>query len=411
MKITVQIIFSILFFQLNAFSGEKINIEGNVKIMAVGEGTTGGMTSSVQDFKKLGLVLNFEDTLYSTLDENGNFKFDEVNEETIFKIHFFYQSTNEYLNRSDYFVPVNKESICPFNTHRNLWSVPLLSDYKIEKKNKIKTVFLHYAIYFFLSKPYEPAGFKLMEYPISTAHFQEVKVKGLSQIESNYFKGQTTVIPSFAMRVANDTLKPVYAGFSFQDLNIQNENGACFNGKVNQVEFLCDLKPLLYEIHSYFAQEEFSFNKITIGQSSGLVNFTPSVFFKIEKATLVKQTVTSTETREDTEPAHQLNFIICNQTAKTINVEFGPIKKYAAQAVIVENSIKKNQTAKVASVQFSMNNPLNYAAKIWLNSFPKELFETITFYYGKKKIPVAVSSPWQVAQNEMEFNYTLNVSF
>src|SRR5690606_17150905 len=74
---------------------------------------------------------------------------------------------------------------------------------------------------------------------------------------------------------------------------------------------------------------------------------------------------------EDVEPPTTLVFKVQNLTRKTLYFKAeGVSDKFAAGVPTEFVEIKKDQTEIVVQLPFSMNNPKNYNAKTWLNSFP-----------------------------------------
>src|SRR5690606_9287358 len=125
------------------------------------------------------------------------------------------------------------------------------------------------------------------------------------------------------------------------------------------------------EIHDLCAKTPVSFKRYMLGKNFGVMYFTPHVLMKIEPDP--NRVDKKDNILEDSDPPHSLSFVVKNETKKTIRAVFGELSELYNTAIVRnETDIKKNQSKTIAFTKFSMNNPLNYKAKIWENNFPKE---------------------------------------
>lgn len=401
---------SLLAFSTRTFSARNLIVKGNLKVLAVGEGITCALKSQVNDFKKVAMIVNSQDTLYSTIDNNGEFTFDQIDETATFEIYFPYSHSNSYLNKTAYYVPKSGNEIFAQNRHSDEYSEPVLSDYTITEKGNVKTITMAYALYCFITPQYEPAGFKLMDYPLSEQAFQEIVFSKDIRLSTNEtLKGFATLSPYFAYQIQGSILTPVYSGFFLKKLNLENESGSCFKGDVNATQLPCDLQNLTAEIHENLSLVPVNLNKIMLGKNLGMITLFPQTFLRItSERSFEKKEIPEPE---DSDPSHHLKFNVQNLTDKFIVCVFGNVSDaFDAGIARDETPIKKNETKTIASTNFSMNNPKNYKAKIWLATFPSELFQSFTIYYGKKKIKLAVDQNWEVANEHLNYVYTLKVS-
>jgi hypothetical protein len=79
------------------FASKNLVVKGSLKILSVGDGMSGGMTSQPSDFKNLVLVVNEKDSLFTTMSAENTFEFPAIDSHSEFRILFLYRSENNYL--------------------------------------------------------------------------------------------------------------------------------------------------------------------------------------------------------------------------------------------------------------------------------------------------------------------------
>jgi len=398
----------LIFGKFSTFPKDMI-ISGSINVLFVGEGVACGMQSDVKDFKEVALIINHADTLKTTVNENGVFTFPKIDESLTFEVFFYYYHTNEYLNKTVYYVPLMSNTILSKNVPREEVGAPILSNYTITETKTTKTIFLNYGLYCFINPPSEPAGFKIIDLPVTEQPYMEfIFPQQLTVLNNTNLDGHIVVSPFFSFKISENKLVPVYSGFTFHTVNLKQKNETCFKGVLNTNDIPCELAYLISDIHTEMAESSCTINKIILGKNLGFRYLIPRVMLKVVHDEKIQPQVV--KKTEDVEPPYILTFNVKNATDKFIVCSFGPVSNlYSTYITADESPIKKNETKIIASTKFAMNNPLNYKAKPWISSFPTELFTSFTVFYGKKKIKIAVDQDWTLEKDELNYTYTLLV--
>jgi hypothetical protein len=399
---TLILFVAFLFITSNSFASRSLVIKGTIKHMAVGEGLSCGSTSQAKDFKTILMVINSKDTLRTTANDNMEFEFSAIRESDVFYLIFPYKNANTYLNRNLHFIPKDKQTVKTLALHRDEMNCPQLSDYETRVfKNSIE-LYLTYGLYCFLNSPYEPAGLKLYDFPLQEASYMHLQFP--MQIDfstKDQVKGIATVYPKFGFQLVNEKIQPVYVGFAFKQANFENENGKCHNGEVNSPGFPCNVMHLIQDIHSELAAKNASYQQKILGKNGANFYFEHPTLLRIDNLNPLEKV-------EVYEPPTVLIFKVQNLTKKNLYFKAeGVSEKFAAgiQSDFVE--IKRDKTETVIEIKFSMNNPKNYNAKIWLNTFPNEFLSDYGIYVGKKRIKIPIDKKWVVESSELKQVYTL----
>jgi hypothetical protein len=406
----MRIILGLLLFvlsQMNGFTQKNCIIKGDLKIRSVGKGMSCGMQSNISDFRQVKMIVNHRDTLYTLLTDSGTFEFPAIRKTDNFEIRFTYSSTNEYLIQRTIFFAQNSKKERFEIQHKNELGAPLLSNYSIIENNSATTVHLNYALYCLLNEPYEPAGLKLYDFPVSEHYFMEFNFQNRRSVQTKHpMKGFAHIIPYFSFTINNQNLLPIYSGFYFLNTNIQLPTGTCKSTDINW-ELPCGLDNVVNDIHQSLKTLNPTMQRITIGQSPGNRYFKPQILLEIVGDLELKETK---KQELSVEQPTQLIFMVKNNTKKDIVVRHnGHSGKYAIQLNAQEIVVKKNQLIEMTNVAFSMNNPKNYAAKIWLPEFPNTLFSKMSILYGKKRLPLQLDLEWTVEQLEQKMIYLLEI--
>jgi hypothetical protein len=387
------------------FAQNKFSIKGDLKILSVGKGMSCGMQSSINDFKQVKLIVNQKDTLYTLLTDSGTFEFPSIKKSDNFEIRFTYSGTNEYLIQRTRFFSINSKKGHNEIQHKNEIGGPLLSTYKIQEDGLKTTLIMNYGLFCILSEPYEPAGLKLHDYPITEQglvefHFpNRLTAKSLESIS-----GFTHIAPYFSFRLVTNELKPKYEGFYFLNCSVQTFEESC---KFNEINWSipCHLEKVVQDIHFALKELAIEIKPVIFGKTAYTRYFKPQLLLQIDGKTTPKNEMNS-------EPPTQLIFVINNCTKKKITiVHNGHSGKYDILLNAQDVQIKKNKQIELANLSFSMDNPKNYNAQTWLPEFPTSLFSKINILYGNKKIPLQLDHTWKVEQQDQKIIYTLDIKF
>jgi hypothetical protein len=385
------------------FAQKDFFIKGSLKILSAGKGMSCGMQSSVNDFKQVKLVVNFKDTLYTLLSDSGTFEFPAIRKTDNFEIRFTYSSTNEYLIHRTRFFSIHHKRGHNEIQHKNEIGGPLLSTYKLQEDGKKTTLTMNYGLFCLLTEPYEPAGLKIYDFPITEQGLIEFHFPNRITAKTNeLISGFTHLIPYFSFQLVSNELKPKYEGFYFLNCSVQTPEGSC---KYNEISWSlpCNLEKVMGDIHYTLKEMDVEIKPATIGKTAYSRYFKPQILFQIDGKTIPKDEITS-------EPPTQLIFIVKNCTKEKITVAHnGHSGRYDVHLNAQEIQLKKNQQIELANLTFSLDNPKNYNAKIWLPEFPASLFSKITIYYGKKKLPLQLDLIWKAEQLHLKMIYTLEI--
>ena len=387
------------------FASKNLVIKGSLKILSVGDGMSGGMTSQPSDFKNLVLVVNEKDSLFTTMSTENTFEFPAIDSHSEFRILFLYRSENNYLNRSVLFEPNGKKFML-LNYHRNDSDAPHLSEYAVSRENGKLVLELKYGIYFFLHAPYQPAGLDVYpKLPLQQANFQKLHFPMLLSLQTeDAVRGTVTVYPQFNFKLVSDSIQLRYTGFNWGRLKLNAAKSVCFDGIPTEQKLPCNLQKLTRELHQQLAQIDASYETVVLGKNTFGVYFEQPTLIKIDPKTPLK---TENELT-DVEPPTILTFNVQNLTRKTIYFKIdGVSEQWDAGVNTSEVKIKKNETKTITVVRFSMNNPKNYKAKTWLPEFPNEFLSDYHVYVGKKRIKTPTHRKWVIEKGELSCVYTL----
>jgi hypothetical protein len=292
--------------------------------------------------------------------------------------------------------------------HNNEIGGPLLSNYTINDHSAITHLEMHYALYCFLNEPYEPAGLKLHEFPLTEQPFVAFNINNRLSVNSNApLKGFSHIQPYFSFQLKEELLQPVYTGFSFLNANLKLKSGSCVMNQIT-TQVPCGLEAVTEELHKALSKIQVDIQKVILGKNGANRYFKPQLLVEIignlESEEVKKEEIS-------VEQPTNLVFIVKNNTHKIIYLRHnGHSGKYDVQLNANEVAIKKNQQIELARLVFSMDNPKNYSAKIVSAEFPELLFSKIIILYGKKKLPLQLDLKWTYLQNELTITYTLEIN-
>jgi hypothetical protein len=400
--------FSLLLFLIlnDLLSQNDLIVKGKIEIKSVGEGLSCGMTSQPSNYKTVILVKNCKDSIKTITNELNEFEFPPIDENDTFQIIFPFQHTNNYLNRTEYFTLKGADEISTFNTHRERMGMPILSDYEIKNQEKITQVYLNYALFCFLNKPYEPAGFKLHNFELIKSSAFIIELNRIEHLFSDYAtEGSINIVPEFGFKIEKENLKPVYVGYSWEKINISDQNGLCHSGNLSSTFINCKIKDLILKIHKNLMNQELNLKKIEVGNNTGSINFYPRIMY------IIKPNKLFNSENEKVEKDYTLKFFITNKTSKTLYFSSSGFKYQipSEKNEIERIPISKGKTLEVFETQYAMNNPANHKTKPWEASFPKLFFESYKIQYGNTKLFLSIDSDWTLEKGDFTYIYTLKI--
>lgn len=395
-------------FQAKANS-HKLIVKGSIKNKTVGQGMSGGITSYVTDFKRIGLVINHKDTLRTHANHAMEFEFPAIKSSDIFQVIFFYEHSNEYLNRNLYFFANKKQTAKRFNLHRDEYNTPQLSAYSLLKGVKTDTLNLEYGLYCFVSHPMEPAGLKLYDYPSYDASFVQLILPFDKTIYTrDHVQGISVIFPRFGFQLKDSVLNPIYTGFSFKSMNLSTEKEKCSSNFQPGPTLPCDLFYLVQEIHQALQTTEARFEQVMLSKALN-VYFEPQIMLRVKN-----DSVEAAKKRLDAEiePPMTLRFYVQNLSSKTIYARAKSVSSdYNASIQNEEIKIPNDEKVLLSEVNFSMDNPKNFKAPLSWSQFPSSFLKEFQVSVGKRRVKIPVSTNWVVEQKGREFTYTLLVGF
>lgn len=381
-------------------------VKGKIEIKSIGEGLSCGMTSQPSNYKTVILVKNRKDSVKTESNELNEFEFPPIDKKDTFQIIFPFQHTNSYLNQTAYFTPIGSDQIYTYNTHRERIGTPILSEYEITNQEKITQVYLNYALFCFLNKPYEPAGLKLHDFTLQKANIMSIEITNMQTLVSNFSSnGTISIAPEFGFKIEKEALKPIYIGFSWENINIKDHKGVCHSGGLTNTFLNCKLNDILQKMHHSLSTQDITFKKNEIGNNLGFIKIYPQIMFKIEGNKSLKP-------QENVkEQDYTLKFVINNKTKRTLyfsskGFKYEIIDKNKA---LIDIPIPKGKSIEIFVTKYAMNNPANHITKPWEDSFPKLFFESYKIQYGKTKLFLSNSTDWTLEKNEFIYTYTLEI--